>query len=213
MAGLEGVGVHAQAHPIAGAAQGLAGHTHGRFHHFRHAAVEEHGLGTQGRHGSHGVGNPFTGAQHGFLVWLGVFQREGGPEGLAILRQLCSPEGSLRHAALCFGQPDVHVRCEAPHERLCQCRCLCHVEQVGSVRAEERRQRSSHAHRAAAFTCGLARQPAGGVGQGLGFVLEAVADVEGHHGVAVGRDDLRAGTDEVQVCLKHGLGGFGQRQG
>jgi hypothetical protein len=44
-------------------------------------------------------------------------------------------------------------------------------------------------------------------------VLEAVADVEGHHGVAVGRDDLRAGTDEVQVCLHHGLGGFSQCQG
>ena len=110
VAGFEGVGVHAQAHLVAGVAQGLVGHTHGRFHHFRHAAVEEHGLGPQGRHGAHGVGHPFTGAQHGLFMWLRIFQGEGCPEGLAILGQLRSPEGSFGHAALCFGQPDVHVR-------------------------------------------------------------------------------------------------------
>lgn len=61
---------------------------------------------------------------------------------------------------------------------------------------------------------GFARKLSGQSHQRRSFRPETLlADVEGHKGIAVGRDDIGAGLDELAMYLAHDLRAFRQRKG
>ena len=85
-------------------------------------------------------------------------------------------------------------------------RGLGFVEQVGTIGAEQGRQRAGDPHGMLGAFGRLARHPAGEVGErpALGRELR-LADVEGHERIGVGGDDLRAGLDEAPMRLGNSL--------
>jgi len=112
-----------------------------------------------------------------------------------------------------LAQPHVDVRGESVDQRIDDRRCADGVEQIGPVRAEQRRQRTRHADGPKAVVRRLAGEPPGQLGQFVPSRREAiVTEVEGHDGVAVGGDHLGAGVDEVAVCAHHPVGAVEQGQ-
>ena len=143
-----------------------------------------------------------------------VVERERDPQRAVVAGDRGRRRGGLGDRALRLGQPQVDVRRLARDQVGEQRRRALRHEQVGPVRAEQRRQRAGDAHRRArprrpprrASRPASAGQLAAARGEPL------LAEVERHDRVGVRRDHVRPGLDEGAVRAGHPVGALEQRQ-
>ncbi len=122
------------------------GLTNSSVHHFGSTAIKQQRLGSQRGSKISGGANALAGSERGGRSIGAVIKRKRQPQGTRIIGQQLTDQPRLGSCAERFSQPDIDIWRQSRYQYLKYCPCLAGVEQIGTVRTEDWRQRSCHLH-------------------------------------------------------------------